>query len=465
MRVKTFLMTLALGAATTAVAQAETHLGWYVAADGGAHKTTAQKITLHDVKLEKRTETQISQTTTSGSSASSSTLTEPTYQPAPNIANDARLRSEKGFAGFLRVGYRFSDHWRAEGELGRREATISRRLTGQDAASVKGDLTMDSAMVNILYDFAPDRRINPFIGIGAGKVRLDTDFSDSLPVSAPYLVQEQSFSTKKTFNGYQFLAGFSWRVSDRVHFDFTYRDLRVNKVSYKGTLKQSYTYDISSGCINCVDPPSGKTSPAIKAAPQMSQPLDVINATYRVDEDYSARFKGGRLQDQSVTFGVRIAFGGRKAPAPMPYEEPAPEPAPLKPQPDPLAPKSVPMATAYGPQMPAKAQDRQYTVYFNFDQSRLTAQGANVVHEAADYAKTGARSVIVTGHADTSGSAAYNIGLSQRRALNVAERLKTLGVNGGIIQTQWKGENEPNVRTKDGTPNAQNRRTTIDIRF
>jgi OOP family OmpA-OmpF porin len=89
-----------------------------------------------------------------------------------------------------------------------------------------------------------------------------------------------------------------------------------------------------------------------------------------------------------------------------------------------------------------------------------------VVSEAANYANAGhATKVIVVGHTDTSGSAAYNVRLSERRAKAVADALVGLGVGQQALQVDWKGESQLAVPTKDGVKEPLNRRSTIDINF
>jgi OOP family OmpA-OmpF porin len=73
--------------------------------------------------------------------------------------------------------------------------------------------------------------------------------------------------------------------------------------------------------------------------------------------------------------------------------------------------------------------------------------------------------VIVVGHTDTSGSAAYNVRLSERRAKAVADALVGLGVGQQALQVDWKGESQLAVPTKDGVKEPLNRRSTIDINF
>ncbi|MGE5147461.1 MAG: OmpA family protein [Candidatus Eiseniibacteriota bacterium] len=105
---------------------------------------------------------------------------------------------------------------------------------------------------------------------------------------------------------------------------------------------------------------------------------------------------------------------------------------------------------------------RNYTVFFDFDRSDLTAQGQNVVATAAANAKRGHVTTIdATGYTDRSGPAAYNLDLSRRRAETVKAELVRLGVPAGEIVVAWKGENDNLVPTADGVREPQNRRVTV----
>jgi OOP family OmpA-OmpF porin len=89
-----------------------------------------------------------------------------------------------------------------------------------------------------------------------------------------------------------------------------------------------------------------------------------------------------------------------------------------------------------------------------------------VIQQASDYAKAGnATKIVVVGHTDTSGSAAYNVRLSERRAKAVADSLVGLGVPQTALAVDWKGESEPAVATGDGVKEPLNRRATIGINF
>ena len=68
------------------------------------------------------------------------------------------------------------------------------------------------------------------------------------------------------------------------------------------------------------------------------------------------------------------------------------------------------------------------------------------------------------GHADRSGSDAYNIGLSEERAAAVAEAMVSAGIPANLITSSAEGESNPRVATDDGVREPQNRRVEIAVR-
>ena len=96
----------------------------------------------------------------------------------------------------------------------------------------------------------------------------------------------------------------------------------------------------------------------------------------------------------------------------------------------------------------------------------MNSLASAVVQQAADYAKMGnATKILVVGHTDTSGSAKYNMRLSERRAKAVADALVGQGVNQGVLSVDWKGKTDLAVQTGDGVKEPLNRRATIDVNF
>jgi outer membrane protein OmpA-like peptidoglycan-associated protein/outer membrane protein W len=154
----------------------------------------------------------------------------------------------------------------------------------------------------------------------------------------------------------------------------------------------------------------------------------------------------GEGGEHRIMVGLRWSFGAPPAPPPkpMPVQAPAPEPKPVaKPAPKPEAP-------------------RNYLVFFDWDRSVLTDDAKAIIQAAAANSKTMAVTRIeATGHADRSGTDAYNLRLSQRRAESVKAELNRLGIPSGEIVTRWKGEREPLVQTPDGAREPQNRRVEI----
>jgi hypothetical protein len=106
----------------------------------------------------------------------------------------------------------------------------------------------------------------------------------------------------------------------------------------------------------------------------------------------------------------------------------------------------------------------RYFVTFDLDQARLTEQDRRVIAQAAeDYRQGGRPQVSVTGYTDTSGSAAYNLELSQQRAEIVADELVREGIPPTDIVTLGQGEEDLLVPTADGVREPRNRRVEIVV--
>ncbi len=104
-------------------------------------------------------------------------------------------------------------------------------------------------------------------------------------------------------------------------------------------------------------------------------------------------------------------------------------------------------------------------VYFKFDSDILTDESmaeAQRLYQAV--VERAAPEVVVTGHTDTSGSAASNQVLGQRRADAVREDLIEIGVEPQTITTRSLGESQPVVETGDGVREPLNRRVEINVR-
>ncbi len=156
----------------------------------------------------------------------------------------------------------------------------------------------------------------------------------------------------------------------------------------------------------------------------------------------------GRFRSHSLLGGLTFNFG---APTPPP-PPPAPEPVAPPPPPPVETPPPPPVVCTPGP----------YIVFFEWDKSDITPEAAGILDNAiSNYQSCGNAQVMLAGHADRSGSASYNVGLSQRRADSVRAYMEGRGISGGSISTEAFGEGRPRVETADGVRELQNRRVEI----
>ncbi len=129
-----------------------------------------------------------------------------------------------------------------------------------------------------------------------------------------------------------------------------------------------------------------------------------------------------------------------------------------------VVPPPAPAAAAAAP-VPAAEAARTYLVFFDWDRFDLTPRARQVVAEAARATtRTQVTRIEVNGYTDASGTAAYNRGLSMRRAQAVANELVRNGVPRGAIGTQGFGETNPLIPTAAGVREPQNRRVEIILR-
>ena len=171
---------------------------------------------------------------------------------------------------------------------------------------------------------------------------------------------------------------------------------------------------------------------------------DKVNLVDRLGRAIDTRFRS-----HSIMGSLIYNFGG--APEPVEVAPPPPPPVYVAPPPPPPPPPPAPVCNS-GP----------YIVFFDWDKSNLRPDAASVLDNAvAQYANCGSAKVMLAGHADKSGPAKYNVGLSERRNDTVRSYLESRGVAGGAIATEAFGETVPLVMTADGEREPQNRRVEI----
>jgi hypothetical protein len=112
----------------------------------------------------------------------------------------------------------------------------------------------------------------------------------------------------------------------------------------------------------------------------------------------------------------------------------------------------------------AQDQARQFVVLFALDSATLDSEAqATIAAAAQEFQRTGSARIALRGHTDTSGNAAYNQALSERREQAVTDELVRQGVPADAISGVAVGEADPAVPTGDGVREEQNRRVEIAL--
>lgn len=321
-----------------------------------------------------------------------------------------KIRTDWGLTGVLSVGWGFGNGLRAEVEGGVRQNSFQRVSGGIVNSNASGDQYKYSAMVNVLYDFdlasmGVNVPITPYIGAGVGYAWTQLSNFMARGNSGAYLpgapggFPSALRSTDSDGNfAYQGIVGAAYNIAAVPGLALTL------EYRFLGTAgDRSYNGQFF-----------GAAGPAAK-------PI-ATRANFKVEDDYN----------HSILLGVRYAFNA----APPPVVAPAP----------------VARAEAA----------RTYLVFFDWDRADLTDRARQIIAEAAQATtRVQTTRIMVSGHTDTTGSAAYNQALSVRRANNVAAELVRLGVPRAAITTQGFGFSRPLVPTGPGVREPQNRRVEI----
>ena len=108
--------------------------------------------------------------------------------------------------------------------------------------------------------------------------------------------------------------------------------------------------------------------------------------------------------------------------------------------------------------------DMPSEITFGVDSANIDAGFRNTLDQVAStltqYEKT---YVDVLGHTDSTGSDAYNQGLSERRASAVADYLSTRGVQSARLAARGYGESQPKASNLDAAGRSANRRVEIRL--
>ncbi|WP_428772207.1 OmpA family protein [Vibrio sp.] len=162
-----------------------------------------------------------------------------------------------------------------------------------------------------------------------------------------------------------------------------------------------------------------------------------------------------RAAGNSVTLGLVYKFGGadEPAPAPAPVAEPVvAEQPPVEVQPQPMVMTKTYEATTLGA--------GTFAVNSTELKDPSTAQLDEVVYFLEEHPQA---KVEVVGHTDSTGAAAYNQVLSEKRAQSVADAIKARGVDESRIIVRGEGETQPIADNATRKGREMNRRIEIII--
>ncbi len=99
---------------------------------------------------------------------------------------------------------------------------------------------------------------------------------------------------------------------------------------------------------------------------------------------------------------------------------------------------------------------------FAFDSAELSSKDITALAPVVERMTTDAtEKVTIKGYTDSTGPAAYNLKLSDRRAESVATYLESKGVSADRITTEGFGETNPVASNDTAAGRAQNRRAEV----
>ena len=402
------------------------------------------------------------------------------------------VEGEGNVAGSLGLGYDFGNNWRLEldgAQLWDDLGAISQ------ASNTSANVRYTTGMLNAIYDFDDFGAWEPYVGAGVGIARTKLNaFAHGFPalnapnvnpilVNNPVCDTFNACSFTRDDNGvaWQLLAGLGYEISDNLTWDTQYRYLNVGELDFTGlgqnvdalgalgTGQDIATVASGAGAhmlmtglrykfgapaapaptYTCWD---GSTVESLANCP--AEPPKVVYTTCwdgsQVESGSACPARpvvqcwDGSTVDDAATCPTRptvTCWDGSIA-----YDQ-----------------ASCPVQS-YEAQLCSQEYRPEIGYYaFNKPQSAETREKIQRILDTDQYCAVG--SITVVGHTDTSGSAAYNQGLSERRAADVRRELIRQGVASEIITSEGKGETQLFIDTGDGVKEALNRRTEVLIRL
>jgi opacity protein-like surface antigen len=136
-----------------------------------------------------------------------------------------------GWAALGTLGYKLTNGFRFEGELGYRENDVDNAA----GAAGQGDASAKSLMANLLYDFNTGSAITPYIGAGLGVARIK--FDDSGRHNGAIV------DDRDTTLAYQGILGIAYNFSQSLSLGLDYRYFAALDPSFSTTTGTGVTAD------------------------------------------------------------------------------------------------------------------------------------------------------------------------------------------------------------------------------
>ncbi|MFZ4408156.1 MAG: OmpA family protein [Paracraurococcus sp.] len=328
-----------------------------------------------------------------------------------------------GFAITAAAGYRLTPMIRTELEFSYRnnkpDNFILTNAYSFGTAKYSGTENKYSFMLNTYVDIANFWGVTPYVGVGLGATLFDWDGVARKSLANPY------FAGNSVNPGQ--LSDITNTAQEAV-MRFTYQAIGGASYAIPGTSGLSLTAEYRFLAM----PETVKIKDRLTAVPT-TPPANGPGFT----SSGSGYSRYSSQENHTFLVGLRYEFGA----------------APV-----------APVTAAVAPVAPPAAA-RTYLVFFDWDRADLTDRARQVVGDAVQGAKRVSNTRIeVAGHADRSGTPAYNQALSQRRAESVGAELVRQGINRSDIIVTAFGESRPLVPTADGLREPQNRRVEIVLK-
>jgi len=131
---------------------------------------------------------------------------------------------DPGFGASVAFGHAYNTGARAELEFSYLKSDVDEvTLVGEGSASLGGDGTLMTMMLNGYYDFMPTQFISPFLGAGIGYANADLEIL--------------GMSEDDDVFAYQAIAGAAFTLTDQLKFDIQYRYFDTEDLDFDSGVK------------------------------------------------------------------------------------------------------------------------------------------------------------------------------------------------------------------------------------